>query len=408
MDLKDELARQSLLLQFIAECAGIESIPSLLDSLGSHLRWIADHDAVAVLLPDDTGSKIWAMQGGEQFEAVGDGELAPGPRAAFDRAMASGTSSVSRLDEQGTWGFALPLGTTDRTLGVLLVQRHAASFSQSDVRHLHHGVRAVGAALARIVGAQTERRAQRAVEEAEARLRALAEDRALLAEQMIGIVSHDLRNPLAAVVMGAAVLAAGQELPPQKARVLQSVTNAGHRARRLIDDLLDFTVTRLGQGLEVTRKPLDLHELAARSVDELSLTFEGHAILHRADGPGEVDADADRIEQAIGNLVANAVKYGDARSPILVTSSIHDGMATLAVHNEGAPIPEAIRSTLFEPMVRGTETNSRARSVGLGLFIVRAIAEAHGGSVEADSSAEDGTTFTLRFPAASASASGAG
>jgi signal transduction histidine kinase len=398
MDLKDELARQSLLLQFISECAAIESISSLLELLRAHLRWIADHDAFSVLLPDDGGQQALSTSAGERLVEVDEATLTPGQRAVIDRTLHSGTSSVAQLDEEGTWGFALPLGTADRTIGVLLVMRRAASFSQSDVRHLHHGVRALGAALTRIVGAQTERRAQRAVEAAEARLRALAEDRALFAEQMIGIVSHDLRNPLAAVVMGAAVLGAGQELPPQKARVLQSVTSAGHRARRLIDDLLDFTVTRLGKGLEVTCKPLDLHELVGRSVDELSLTFDSHAVLHQASGVGLIEADGDRIEQAIGNLVANAVKYGRPDSPIIVASSIRDDFAALSVHNQGTPIPDDIRATLFEPMVRGSGGNSRVRSVGLGLFIVRAIAEAHGGRVEADSSAELGTTFTVLLP----------
>ena len=110
-------------------------------------------------------------------------------------------------------------------------------------------------------------------------------------------------------------------------------------------------------------------------------------------------AGSDRIEHAIGNLFGNAVKYGDADAEILVVSSVNEGTAMLCVHNQGRATPDDIRSTLFEQMVRGSVANSRVRSVWLGLFIVRAAARAHGGSVEVVSDSGDGTTITIKFPA---------
>lgn len=232
------------------------------------------------------------------------------------------------------------------------------------------------------------------------RLRADAEDRALFAEQMVGIVSHDLRNPLSAMLMGASALARGADLPPRLERVLKSMVGAGGRAKRLIEDLLDFTQARVGKGLSMTVQSVDLHDITAKSVDEMSLAVPGCTLQHVAQGEGGCAADPDRIAQLLSNLIANAASYGRPGTPITVTSSIVADQARLSVHNGGEPIPEPLLLTLFEPMVRGDGVSASVRSVGLGLFIVRAIAQAHQGEISVRSSQEEGTTFTFTFPAA--------
>lgn len=231
------------------------------------------------------------------------------------------------------------------------------------------------------------------------RLRAEAEDRAVFAEQMVGIVSHDLRNPLSAMAMGASLLERGAELPPRLGRVLKSMVGAGARAKRLIEDLLDFTQARVGKGLSVGRQSVDLHEITARSVDEMRLAFPGCVLQHATEGEGACTADPDRIAQLLGNLIANAATYGRAGAPITITSSLSAGEACLSVHNDGEPIPDQLLPTLFEPMVRGVGVSETVRSVGLGLFIVRAIARAHGGEISARSCQAEGTTFTFAFQA---------
>lgn len=231
------------------------------------------------------------------------------------------------------------------------------------------------------------------------RERSAAQDRALFAEQMMGIVSHDLRNPLSAIVMGAAVVGLGEELSAQKAKALARVVSSAERARRLIDELLDFTLARVGKGLAVTRVPVDLHALVAKVVDELAPAFPGRTLRLKSVGAGTCTADADRIAQLVGNLVANAMTYGAADRDVTVTSWLVGSTASVTVHNEGPPIPTELQSAIFEPMVRGEQEGSSARSVGLGLFIVRAIAEAHGGMVNVRSSTEGGTTFEFSFAA---------
>ncbi len=236
--------------------------------------------------------------------------------------------------------------------------------------------------------------------------RALAEDRAVFAEQMIGIVSHDLRNPLNTILLAADMLtrqaatATPTPNPPETAaRMLGNITRAGQRAKRLIADLLDFTVVRLGAGLSVSRRPTDLHQLAARIIEELSVAFPGRTIEHIATGGGDISADPDRIAQLLGNLVGNAMAYGTPASTVTVSTAVESGTARLAVHNHGDPIPRHTLGRLFQPMVRGVAADdTSARSVGLGLFIVRAIAQAHGGQVVVQSSHEHGTEFAFSFP----------
>jgi sigma-B regulation protein RsbU (phosphoserine phosphatase) len=226
---------------------------------------------------------------------------------------------------------------------------------------------------------------------------AAAEDRALFAEQLIGIVSHDLRNPLSAIKMATQLLGR-REMDAKQAQILGHITHSAERAQRLVADLLDFTLTQVGRGIAVLPKPVDLHELVADCLDELSLAFPGHELSHLRYGQGDFTADSDRLYQLIGNLVANAVAYGAADSGVTVSSRIEDQAVIITVHNLGTPIPPELLKDLFEPMIRGSHDNAELRSVGLGLFIVREIARAHDGDVAVTSSLTSGTTFTATFP----------
>lgn len=228
-------------------------------------------------------------------------------------------------------------------------------------------------------------------------LHAIAQDRALVAEQMIGIVSHDLRNPLGAIQMGAALLSS-QQLPAPQQRVVDRILRATDRASRLIVDLLDFTQARLGRGLATSLAPIALHDVVGDTLEELRLAHPQRALVHERVGEGMCIADGGRLAQLVGNLVSNAVAYGDAEAPITVTSTIGGASCSIAVHNAGRPIPAELQATLFEPLTRGHHEGNAARSIGLGLFIVREIARAHGGTVELRSSLEDGTTFDVSWP----------
>jgi phosphoserine phosphatase RsbU/P len=250
-----------------------------------------------------------------------------------------------------------------------------------------------------LLAEQAEARA--ALADAEARLRLAletAEDRALFAEQMVGIVSHDLRNPLSTIKLGTHVLRRIAVLPPNGTTILGNLERATQRAQGLIDDLLDFTMARIGRGLSVAIEPVELHEVVASDVAELALAHPGRSLLHRRSGEGACAADPARIFQLLSNLVSNALAYGAPDSTVTVTSRIEPDGFALSVHNLGPVIPAETLPRLFQPMVRGTSASSGVRSVGLGLYIVHEIARAHGGRVEVASSQQDGTTFTAFFP----------
>jgi phosphoserine phosphatase RsbU/P len=229
------------------------------------------------------------------------------------------------------------------------------------------------------------------------RLHDEAKDRASFAEQMIGIVSHDLRNPLSTIQTAAAMLSRGVP-PPGQDRMVARIARASQRADRLIADLLDFTQARLGSGLGVRPEAIDLHALVAEAVEELALAHPDRNLVHLHHGTGDCRADASRLEQLVGNLVSNAVSYGRSDAAVTVSSTIEAHAFSIAVHNLGAPIPAEALPTLFEPMTRGAQTLGAKRSVGLGLFIVNQVAKAHGGKTEVCSSADAGTTFSAWFP----------
>jgi sigma-B regulation protein RsbU (phosphoserine phosphatase) len=238
-----------------------------------------------------------------------------------------------------------------------------------------------------------------ALQQAQAELReayAIAQRRALFAEQMVAIVSHDLKNPLTAIRMASDILARGERTPKER-QLLGHIGQSSERAQRMIADLLDFTQARVGHGITIKPAPLDLHAVVQQSVDELRVAFPKATLVHHASGNGSACLDTDRLQQIIGNLVANSVAYGDLQRPITVTSRLHEARCDVSIHNYGTTIPEAQLAGLFEPMTRGTDQGSDVRSVGLGLYIVRELARAHGGDVAVSSCATAGTTFTVKF-----------
>ena len=242
----------------------------------------------------------------------------------------------------------------------------------------------------------SRKRLEHTVAEARA-LQADSKDRALFAEQMMGIVSHDLRNPLSTIQLGTELLTR-TETRAQQLNVLARIARATERAHRLIADLLDFTQARLGKGLSTTKRRFQPHATVADVVDELAQAHPQRRLVHHVEGQGECIGDPDRVAQLVGNLVANALAYGSADQPVSVRSVIGAQDFAVSVHNHGAPIPLDAHSRLFEPLTRGTSQGSTVRSVGLGLYIVSEIAKAHGGHVAVASSDAEGTTFTATFP----------
>ncbi|MCP3140901.1 GAF domain-containing sensor histidine kinase [Pyxidicoccus xibeiensis] len=225
-----------------------------------------------------------------------------------------------------------------------------------------------------------------------------AQEAAQLREQLIGIVSHDLRNPLNAITLSAATLLRRTDLDDRARSGLGRILESANRANRLIRDLLDFTQARMGKTLPVKPQAMDLQVIAQQVVAEVSLAAPERRF--EVEGPHDVwgSWDSDRISQVLTNLLTNAVQYSPPGTPIRVKTEAEERGVVLSVSNEGPPIPAQVLPGLFEPMTRGTDGGGERRSIGLGLFIVDQIVRAHGGSVEVVSTHDAGTTFRVRLP----------
>jgi signal transduction histidine kinase len=219
-------------------------------------------------------------------------------------------------------------------------------------------------------------------------------------ERVIGIVSHDLRDPISAILMAAEVLLRRSELDDATTKTVLRIRSSAKRATRLIEDLLDFTQARLGGGIRIQPRAADVHQIARHVVEELEIAHPDRTIALATSGDGLGTWDPDRLAQVLANLIVNAVHYSPTETEVRVTTSGEpDGAVRIVVHNAGNPIPPERLSQIFEPMKRGTsELPHNARTVGLGLYIVKHIVEAHRGEVSVESTAEAGTTFTVRLP----------
>jgi sigma-B regulation protein RsbU (phosphoserine phosphatase) len=241
---------------------------------------------------------------------------------------------------------------------------------------------------------------QLAAEEAHARDRqALHDERrtAELREQFIAVLGHDLRNPLSSVITGSSFLLDICDEPKHKT-ILERVHSSGHRMAKLIEDVLDFARGRLGGGIDIDPEQVqDVAVLAGEVVAEIASAHPDRTLRVTYRDPGAAVLDRTRVAQMMSNLVGNAVQHSPEDEPVDVLVEGTGDQVRFAVTNRGEPIPDDLMARLFQPYVRAGGSRPRA-GLGLGLYIAAEIARSHGGSLEASSGAESGTTFTAVLP----------
>jgi signal transduction histidine kinase len=307
------------------------------------------------------------------------------PEAATARypALQSVTTTESRA-----WG-ALPLLGPEGPMGVI-----GLSFARE--RPMDEDDRVAALALARTCAQalerarlyESERRMRRESDEA----RSEAERIGALQEQLLAVVGHDLRQPLSSIVLALRLLGDGRPAEAQHVLV-ERISKAAHRMTGMIRDLLDLTRARHGLGIPVERERVDLAAVTARVVEEAETLHPGRVRLEVA-GEAVVWGDCSRLGQVVGNLVANALDHGDAADTVRVVVGPSSDGISLEVRNGGVVTPQLL-ACAFEPFARGGPGG-----LGLGLFIVREVVRAHGGSAEMLSSEADGTVVRVRLPSA--------
>jgi PAS domain S-box-containing protein len=217
-------------------------------------------------------------------------------------------------------------------------------------------------------------------------------------ERMMGILGHDLRNPVSAVLGLAGLVRLEDGLSDNAREQLALIEQAARRMNEMIGTLLDFTRLRFDGSLPVAVEEIDLDELVRGVVAELQAAHRRRAIELCASGNLRGRWDPGRIAQLLSNLAANALWHGARESPVRVSLAEEDEAVLLSVSNRGPVIPPEIVDRLFEPFQQGTDSGGNGRrGLGLGLFIVREIVRAHGGTIDVRSG-DDLTTFAVTLP----------
>lgn len=230
-------------------------------------------------------------------------------------------------------------------------------------------------------------------------------------QMFLAILSHDLRNPLNTIRMAAHAASLATK-DPATADAMSMIKKNTDAMMQLISDLIDFSSSGLGHAMPLNRGPVDLEELCRDVIESCRTTNPGRALRLHSDGDVNGVWDAGRIRQVVSNLMGNAIQHGSPEGPIDLSvtskgtaSAGYDpegSTVVLSVHNQGTPIPPDLLPTIFDPLVRYATRESAERrkpgSIGLGLYIVREIVVAKGGTVTVTSTVEEGTTFTVRIP----------
>ena len=217
-----------------------------------------------------------------------------------------------------------------------------------------------------------------------------------LNEMFLGVVGHDLRNPLGALVAGSELLRETVADPVSQRTVARMIA-AGHRMTEMIEQLVDLTRGRLGGGVGFVRSRvyLDVKELVQRAVDELRAAHPTRTIQIDSAGECVTTGDPQRLLQVFSNLLGNAVAHGAKQGTITASVVGRDRDVMISVRNEGTVAAEVL-PVLFEPF-RGTNRPTSG-GLGLGMYIAREIARGHGGDITVESTEQDGTIFTVVLP----------
>lgn len=221
----------------------------------------------------------------------------------------------------------------------------------------------------------------------------------LARDLFLGVLGHDLRTPLAAIANSASVLRHSHASDELRQDAIERISHSAKRMDRMIEDLLDFTRTRMGTQLPMNPAHCDLKDVCKEAIDELSASHPGTPINFTCSGNLQGTWDCERLAQLLSNLVENALRYGAGDSPVTVDVAGQEDRIEMSVHNLGQVIPFEEQRAIFDPLRRGVHEprvdSPGAGGLGLGLYIAQQIAAAHRGGIRLTSSAAEGTRFIV-------------
>lgn len=224
---------------------------------------------------------------------------------------------------------------------------------------------------------------------------------ALSQDIFLGVLGHDLRDPLNSIGVGAQLLTQAGDKDSRSVKLGAQMYSSVLRMNKMLDNLLNFTQSRIGGGLQLAHAHIDLARISADVVEEFRLSNPNRMIHNKIEGNCAGYWDAGRISQAYQNLISNALQYGSAENAVTVVTKDFGDHIVFTVHNNGVPIPKQNQHQIFDLMHRipsaEAERNLK-KNLGLGLYIVREIVNAHHGDISVSSTQEDGTCFRVQLP----------
>jgi signal transduction histidine kinase len=404
--LRDQLGRRVDVLEAANRTArALGSSLEIEEAFGSFIREIralVPFDRTAIVLVEGANARTIATAGRGANDVFPPGSSGPLQGTVLERIVAGET--VVREDlasenypedrhllELGLHSELLaPLMIGARPIGMISLSRiEPASFTTEEVELVSLLGRLVATAVQNIRAYEAERQT---VDELR-RLSALRAD-------FVSLVSHELRSPMAAVIGAARTLQERwrQLTPDQRDAFLALIADETNRLAALIGDVLDTSRIEAGT-FSYSFTDVDLELLVRDAVSSASIGQD--EVRVRADVPDSlpfVRGDRERLRQVITNLIDNAVKYSPAGGEVAVTAKRANGLISISVHDRGPGIPFDQQRRIFEKFGRAEVSGASKPGTGLGLFIARSIAEAHGGTLEVHSRPEQGATFTLTLP----------
>lgn len=220
-------------------------------------------------------------------------------------------------------------------------------------------------------------------------------------EMFVAILGHDLRTPLGAILTASEFIRETQQLDESGGVLAANIVRSATRMNQMVGDLLDFTRSRLGAGVSISRRETDLAQEAQDAVAEVRAANPTSVLTLESSGNLRGNWDTARIGQVLANLLSNAVQHGSPQNHIRVSARGEEREVMLQVQSDGPAIPASDMPGLFSPFKRlrkGKLAGDASSSLGLGLYIVKQIVTAHGGTIEVRSSDVGGTSFNVRLP----------
>jgi len=215
----------------------------------------------------------------------------------------------------------------------------------------------------------------------------------------LGVLNHELRTAVASILMSAQVLTHRSTPGTPEHKAAQRILRSCQQVRQSLDALSDFTKVRLGEHLDIDRVRDDMGVLCKQALDAFARVDPERKVRLTSDGDLGGDWDTTRIREAVGGLLGNAARFASRGSVVTIAVDGHGAdEVRVTVHGDGTPIDVETLQTIFDPVARVESENATYAGLGLGLFIVRKVVDAHGGQVSVEASPEQGTTFTMVLP----------